>query len=174
MLQYLFYSFGSLSFSLAIHSQLQTLGTETFFWNWQCMRSSMSPNSVSAVLGKLIRRLCLRDFPCRYTTKVRLNYQLCFCVSNGWRMSSVCWALASFVVHAEGKWSLSQKRERRRHRKSWRGGDEHPPGWDVLTLHGIRITHGALKLHPWDSWLCRFLNASTPTLFTSSLPPFVF
>lgn len=38
----------------------------------------MSPNSVSAVLEKLIRRLCLEDFPCRYTTQVRLNYQLFF------------------------------------------------------------------------------------------------
>lgn len=32
----------------------------------------MSPNLVSAVLEKLICCLCLRDFPCRYTTKVRL------------------------------------------------------------------------------------------------------
>lgn len=36
----------------------------------------MSPNSVSAVLEKLIRRLCLGDFPCGYDGGVSLRFCL--------------------------------------------------------------------------------------------------
>lgn len=148
---------------LATHSKLQTLGTEAFFWDWQGTRSAMSPNSVSAVLEKLIGHLCLGDFPCRSNTKVRVNYQ---CLFSTGQLRCARWGQTIALSRDREKTAQKESR-RRRLGPSW-------SCWDVLTLRGTRITHGALKLHPWESWLCRLLNASTPTLFTPSLPPSVF
>lgn len=77
----------------------------------------MSPNSVSAVLEKLIRRLCLGDFPCRYNAKVTLTFQL-FLVC---QMGHVCWVFAqhwpaSLCTLRASDRSLKRQREDSRRR----------------------------------------------------------
>lgn len=57
-------------------------------------------------------------------------------------MWSVCSALASFVVHAEGKWPLSPETERRRLRKSRGGGDSGPPG--SAPMSPLSVASGSL------------------------------
>lgn len=76
----------------------------------------MSLNSVSAVLDKLIRRLCLGDFPCGYDGRVSLNFWL-FCASNESHRGS-CGQMIT----------LSQETKRGRRRRSSGGGGSGSPG----------------------------------------------
>lgn len=87
----------------------------------------MSPNSVSAVLEKLIRRLCLGDFPCR---RVGLHFWL-FCLSNGIRRGNCGQMIA-----------LSQETERGWRRRSSGGGGSGSPG--SAEMSSLSVASGSL------------------------------
>lgn len=76
----------------------------------------MSSNSVSAVLEKLIRRLCLGEFPCGHDSRVGLHFWL-FCASNGIRRGNCGQMMA-----------VSLETERGRRRRSSGGGGSGSPG----------------------------------------------
>lgn len=59
----------------------------------------MSPGSVSAVVEKLIRRLCLGDFPCGYDGRVGLRFLAILCVEWDWWWQ--LWAADGVSVEAE-------------------------------------------------------------------------